>query len=157
MKTAILTRDGFNNLKVELDKLWRVDRRETTQKVSWAASLGDRSENADYKENKRKLRQLDSRIRYITKRLESSQIVDYNPAQDGRVFFGAWVEIENDEGDIKRIRLVGYDEIFGRNDYISIDSPMARSLLKKEVDDVAVVNTPNGEVEWVINKIEYQK
>ncbi|MGL1956895.1 MAG: transcription elongation factor GreB [Colwellia sp.] len=155
MRTAILTRDGFNNLKAELDKLWRVDRRETTQKVSWAASLGDRSENADYKENKRKLRQLDSRIRYITKRLESSQIVDYNPAQDGRVFFGAWVEIENNEGEIKRIRLVGYDEIFGRNDYISIDSPMARSLLKKAIDDVAVVNTPNGEVEWVINKIEY--
>ena len=98
MRTAILTREGFENLKAELDKLWRVDRRETTKQVSWAASLGDRSENADYKENKRKLRQLDSRIRYVTKRLESVQVVDYHPAQDGRVFFGAWVEIENEHG-----------------------------------------------------------
>lgn len=155
MRTAILTRGGFENLKAELDKLWRVDRRETTKQVSWAASLGDRSENADYKENKRKLRQLDSRIRYITKRLEAVQVVDYNPAQDGRVFFGAWVEIENEQGEIKKIRLVGYDEIFGRKDYVSIDSPMAKSLLKKEVDDVAVVITPHGEVEWVINSISY--
>ena len=155
MRTAILTREGFENLKAELDKLWRVDRRETTKQVSWAASLGDRSENADYKENKRKLRQLDSRIRYVTKRLESVQVVDYHPAQDGRVFFGAWVEIENEQGEIKKIRIVGYDEIFDRKDYISIDSPMAKSLLKKEVDDVAVVVTPHGEVEWFINAIWY--
>jgi len=155
MRTAILTREGFENLKAELDKLWRVDRRETTKQVSWAASLGDRSENADYKENKRKLRQLDSRIRYVTKRLESVQVVDYHPAQDGRVFFGAWVEIENEQGDIKKIRIVGYDEIFDRKDYISIDSPMAKSLLKKEVDDVAVVVTPHGEVAWFINAIWY--
>ena len=155
MRTAILTREGFENLKAELDKLWRVDRRETTKQVSWAASLCDRSENADYKENKRKLRQLDSRIRYVTKRLESVQVVDYHPAQDGRVFFGAWVEIENEQGDIKKIRIVGYDEIFDRKDYISIDSPMAKSLLKKEVDDVAVVVTPHGEVEWFINAIWY--
>jgi transcription elongation factor GreB len=157
MKTAILTREGFNLLKAELDKLWRVDRRETTKQVSWAASLGDRSENADYKENKRKLRQLDSRIRYITKRLEAVRVVDYNPAQDGKVFFGAWVEIENDKGETKTIRLVGYDEIFARKDYISIDSPMAKSLLKKEVDDVVTVITPQGEVEWFINAIWYQE
>lgn len=154
-RTAILTRGGFDKLKAELDHLWRVERRETTQKVSWAASLGDRSENADYKENKRRLRQLDSRIRYITKRLEASKVVDYHPQQDGKVFFGAWVEIENDDGETKRIRIVGYDEIFGRNDYISVDSPMAKALLKKEVDDVAVVSTPNGEVEWYVNAIEY--
>jgi len=155
MRTAILTRGGFNKLKAELDYLWRVERRETTQKVSWAASLGDRSENADYKENKRKLRQLDSRIRYITKRLEASQIVDHRKEQEGKVFFGAWVEIENENGDKKRLRIVGYDEIFGRNDYISIDSPMAKALLKKQVDDEAIVVTPQGEVEWYINKIEY--
>lgn len=155
MRTAILTRGGFNKLKAELDHLWRVERRETTQKVSWAASLGDRSENADYKENKRKLRQLDSRIRYITKRLEASQVVDYRKEQEGKVFFGAWVEIENEQGEQKRIRIVGYDEIFGRNDYISIDSPMAKALLKKQVDEEAIVTTPHGEVEWYINKIDY--
>ena len=155
MRTAILTRDGFKKLKAELDHLWRVERRETTEKVSWAASLGDRSENADYKENKRKLRQLDSRIRYLTKRLEDSQVVDHHKSQQGKVFFGAWVEIENEQGDQKRIRIVGYDEIFGNNDHISIDSPMAKALLKKQVNDEAVVNTPQGEVLWFINRIEY--
>ncbi len=156
MKTAILTRDGYNKLKAELDHLWRVERRETTEKVSWAASLGDRSENADYKENKRKLRQLDSRIRYLTKRLESSQVVDHHKTQQGTVYFGAWVEIENEQGEQKYIRIVGYDEIFGRNDYISIDSPMAKALLKKQVDDQAVVSTPQGDVLWFINRIEYR-
>lgn len=157
MKALIITRNGFNQLRAELDQLWRVERRETTQKVSWAASLGDRSENADYKENKRKLRQLDYRIRYITKRLEILRVIDYSPEQEGKVYFGAWVDIENDAGECKKIRIVGYDEIFGRNDYISIDSPMAKALLKKEKDDVAIVKTPHGEVEWYVNKIEYQK
>ncbi len=101
------------------------------QKVTWAASLGDRSENADYQYNKKRLREIDRRVRYLTKCLEQLKIVDYSPQQEGKVFFGAWVEIENDEGDIKRFRIVGYDEIFGRKDYISIDSPMARALLKK--------------------------
>ena len=78
-------------------------------------------------------------------------------AAEGKVFFGAWVEIENDEGDIKRFRIVGYDEIFGRKDYISIDSPMARALLKKEVGDLAIVNTPAGEASWYVNEIEYVK
>jgi len=73
------------------------------------------------------------------------------------VFFGAWVEIENDDGDIRKFRIVGYDEIFGRKDYISIDSPMARALLKKEVGDLAVVNTPGGEASWYVNEIEYVK
>lgn len=157
MRTAILTRDGFNRLKAELDHLWRVERRETTEKVSWAASLGDRSENADYKENKRKLRQLDSRIRYITKRLEASQVVDHHKAQQGIVYFGAWVVIENEQGEQKRIRIVGYDEIFGRKNYISIDSPMAKALLKKQVDDEAIVSTPQGNALWLINQIEYSE
>ncbi len=88
--------------------------------------------------------EIDRRVRYLTKCLEQLKIVDYSPQQEGKVFFGAWVEIENDEGDIKRFRIVGYDEIFGRKDYISIDSPMARALLKKEVGDLAIVNTPRA-------------
>ncbi|STM17453.1 transcription elongation factor GreB [Escherichia coli] len=86
-----------------------------------------------------------------------SKIVDYSPQQEGKVFFGAWVEIENDDGVTHRFRIVGYDEIFGRKDYISIDSPMARALLKKEVGDLAVVNTPAGEASWYVNAIEYVK
>jgi transcription elongation factor GreB len=153
----LITKDGFEALKNELDHLWRVKRPDTTQKVTWAASLGDRSENADYQYNKKLLREIDRRVRYIRKRLEDMRVVEYSPEQEGRVFFGAWVEIENDAGDVKRFRIAGYDEIYGRNDYISIDSPMARALLKKEVGDEAVVQTPNGETCWWINEIVYEK
>jgi len=155
MKTRLITREGFDKLKAELDCLWREERPEVTKKVTWAASLGDRSENADYQYNKKRLREIDRRVRYLTKSIEQLRIVDYSPQQDGKVFFGAWVEIENDEGDLKRFRIVGYDEIFGRKDYISIDSPMARALLKKEVGDAATVETPLGPALWYVNAIDY--
>jgi len=103
------------------------------------------------------LREIDRRVRYLTKCLEQLRIVDYSPQQEGKVFFGAWVEIENDEGELKRFRIAGYDEIFGRNDYISIDSPMARALLKKEVGDLATVQTPAGEANWYVVAIDYVK
>ncbi len=157
MSTQIITKEGNEALKQELDYLWRVKRPDTTQKVTWAASLGDRSENADYQYNKKLLREIDRRVRYLRKRLEDMRVVEYGPEQEGRVFFGAWVEIENEEGDQKRFRIVGYDEIHGRNDYISIDSPMARALLKKEVGDEFMVVTPEGEKWWWVNVIEYVK
>lgn len=156
MKTNLITREGFEKLNKELNYLWREYRPEITKKVTWAASLGDRSENADYKENKRLLRQIDSRVRFLRKRIEAVKIVEYSPQQDGKIFFGAWVQIENDAGDTKSFRIVGPDEIYGRNDYISIDTPMARALLKKEVDDEAVVSTPLGEHTWYVNSISYQ-
>jgi transcription elongation factor GreB len=155
--TRIITQEGFDALKKELDYLWREKRPDTTQKVTWAASLGDRSENADYQYNKKLLREIDRRVRYLRKRLEDMRVVAYSPEQEGRVFFGAWVEIENEDGETKRFRIVGYDEIYGRNDYISIDSPMARALLKKEVGDEVIVNTPGGEVLWFVNSITYEK
>jgi transcription elongation factor GreB len=157
MKTPLITREGYDALKKELDHLWRVERPDVTQKVSWAASLGDRSENADYQYNKKRLREIDRRVRYLRKCLEDLKIVDYSPVQEGRVFFGAWVEIENEDGEKKRFRIVGYDEIFNTKEYISIDSPMARALVKKQVDDEAVVKTEAGEFIWYINRIEYQK
>lgn len=157
MKTLLITREGYNALKEELDHLWRVERPDVTAKVSWAASLGDRSENADYQYNKKRLREIDRRVRYLRKSLEDLKIVDYSTVQEGRVFFGAWVEVENDQGETKRFRIVGYDEIFNTKDYISIDSPMARALIKKQVDDEAVVKTEAGEFIWYINRIEYQK
>lgn len=157
MKTPLVTREGYEKLKQELNYLWREERPEVTKKVTWAASLGDRSENADYQYNKKRLREIDRRVRYLTKCLENLKIVDYSPQQEGKVFFGAWVEIENDDGVTHRFRIVGYDEIFGRKDYISIDCPMARALLKKEVGDLAVVNTPAGEASWYVNAIEYVK
>ncbi|SSQ02492.1 transcription elongation factor GreB [Klebsiella pneumoniae] len=94
MKTPLITREGYEKLKQEMDYLWRQERPEVTKKVTWAASLGDRSENADYQYNKKRLREIDRRVRYLTKCLEQLKIVDYSPQQEGKVFFGAWVEIE---------------------------------------------------------------
>ncbi|MCI4003786.1 transcription elongation factor GreB [Dickeya dianthicola] len=155
MKTDLITREGYEALHQELNYLWKERRPEITEKVAWAASLGDRSENADYLYNKRLLREIDRRVRYLRKRLQVVRVVDYSPQQDGKVFFGAWVEVENEDGEVKRFRIVGPDEIYGRKDYISIDAPMARALLKKAVDEEAVVNTPAGPKVWYVNKIDY--
>lgn len=158
MKTKLITREGYNKLKAEHDHLWNEKRPEITKIVTWAASLGDRSENADYTFNKRLLRQIDRRVRFLRKFLPEVTIVDYSPQQEGKVFFGAWVEIENEAGEVKKFRIVGPEEIYGdAKDYISIDSPMARALLKKEVDDEFTVRTPEGDKEWFINAITYQK
>lgn len=155
LRTNLITREGFEALKEELNQLWRKERPEVTAKVAWAASLGDRSENADYQYNKKRLREIDRRIRYLRKRLEDLKVVDYSPQQEGRVFFGAWVEVENDCAEMLRFRIVGPDEIYGRKDYISIDSPMARALLKKQVDDEAWVATPGGKKRWYVVSIHY--
>lgn len=156
MRTPLITPQGLKDLKAELDELWRVERPEVTKKVSWAASLGDRSENADYQYNKKRLREIDRRVRYLRKCIENLKVVEYHPDQEGKVFFGAWVEVENDQGEELTFRIVGYDEIFNRKNYISIDSPMARALLKKEVDDEAVVRTEAGKTIWYINAIRYE-
>ncbi|WP_096084895.1 transcription elongation factor GreB [Agaribacterium haliotis] len=157
MRAALITEQGYQDLKQELNELWRVERPEVTKKVAWAASLGDRSENADYIYNKKRLREIDRRVRYLRKSLENLKVVHYHPEQEGRVFFGAWVEVENDAGECLKFRIVGYNEIFNRKDYISIDSPMAKALLKKQVDDEAVVQTEAGTVSWYINAIRYEK
>ena len=112
MYTDLITREGLDKLNKELNYLWRDYRPEITKKVAWAASLGDRSDNADYKENKRLLRQIDSRIRFLRKRIEAVKVIDYSPQQAGKVFFGAWVEIENDDGETKAFRIVGPDCVF---------------------------------------------
>ena len=157
MKTNLITPEGYNQLQKEHDHLWYEKRPEITKIVNWAASLGDRSENADYTFNKRLLRQIDRRVRYLRKRLPDLKIVQYDPQQAGKVYFGAWVEIENEQEEINRFRIVGPDEIYDRKDYISIDAPMARALLGKEVDDEFVVRTPEGEKLWYVNSIEYLK
>ncbi|MEP7705607.1 transcription elongation factor GreB [Paraglaciecola sp. 25GB23A] len=158
MKTKLITPEGYAKLKNEHDLLWYEQRPEITKIVTWAASLGDRSENADYQYNKRKLREIDRRVRYLRKLLPELKIVTYSPQQQGKVFFGASVEIENEAGDKKQFRIVGPEEIYGdAKGYISIDSPMARALLNKQVDDAAVVSTPSGDKEWYINSIHYMK
>lgn len=157
MKTKLITRAGYKKLQEEHDYLWKDKRPKITAIVNWAASLGDRSENADYTFNKRILRQIDYRVRYLIKRLEELKVIDYSSEQEGKVFFGAKVEIENETGNKLCFKIVGPDEIYDTKHYISIDSPMARAMLKKEVDDDFFVQTPNGKKEWFINKIEYEK
>jgi len=158
MRTPMITPEGMEKLKDELDHLWRVERPEITKKVSWAASLGDRSENADYHYNKRRLRQIDGRIHYIRKRIDDLEVFHYHPHQEGKVMFGAYVEVENlDRGLKKRLRIVGYEEIVGAKDVISVDSPVAQALLKKQVGDEVLVKTQAATMTWKIHKIEYQK
>lgn len=156
MKNAhLITRKGWQALDKELKYLWKQYRPEITKKVQEAAAQGDRSENADYTYNKRLLRQIDSRVRYLVKRLEQLQIVDYSPQQEGKIFFGAWTELENDDGAIVRYRIVGKDELDTKLGYITIDSPMARALIGKQVDDEVKVQTPSGLKIWYINAIQY--
>jgi len=158
MKSNLITRSGHDKLVAELKQLWHEERPEITKKVNWAASLGDRSENADYQYNKQLLRKIDRRVRYLGKRLEELKIIDYSPEQAGKVYFGAWVEIENEEGEQKTLRIVGIDEIYDHHpQHISIESPMARALLGKEVDDEIEVHTPSGKKLWYINTIRYEK
>ena len=157
MKSPLITRTGHDKLVAELQQLWRVERPQITQKVNWAASLGDRSENADYQYNKQLLRKIDRRVRYLGKRLEELKIIDYSAEQAGKVYFGAWVEIENDQGESKQLRIVGVDEIYDHHpQHISIDSPMARALLGKQVDDEVEVITPLGKKLWYVLSIRYE-
>ena len=158
MKSNLITRTGHDKLVAELKTLWHDERPEITKKVNWAASLGDRSENADYQYNKQLLRKIDRRVRYLGKRLEELRIVDYSPEQAGKVYFGAWVEIENEAGELKSLRIVGVDEIYDHHpQHISIESPMARALLGKQVDDEVDVVTPSGKKQWHINRIRYEQ
>ncbi|MCL6233011.1 transcription elongation factor GreB [Acinetobacter amyesii] len=157
MKSNLITRGGHDLLVAELQYLWHEERPEITKKVNWAASLGDRSENADYQYNKQLLRKIDRRVRYLGKRLEELRIIDYSPEQKGKVYFGAWVDIENEDGEHKTLRIVGVDEIYDHHpQHISIDSPMARALLSKQVDDEVEVLTPLGKKCWYINSIRYE-
>ncbi|HAR79201.1 MAG TPA: transcription elongation factor GreB [Succinivibrionaceae bacterium] len=156
MGKPFITRAGYDQLHKELDYLWNEKRPEVTQKVSWAASLGDRSENADYHYNKRLLAQIDRRIRYLRHCMNDLQVIEFNKQQEGKVFFGAYVEIESDEDEsLMHVRIVGGDEIFGRSNYISVDSPMSKALLGKAEGDEAVVHTPKGNKIWYVNKISY--
>ena len=152
----MITPEGMQKLRDEHSHLNRVERPDVTAKVTWAASLGDRSENADYHYNKKRLREIDSRIRYLTKCVDSLKVINYHPNQEGKVMFGAWVEVKNEQKGVqKRFRLVGFEELIGNKDYISMDSPMAKALLGKSLHDEVFFRTPEGERELYISKVEY--
>ena len=143
-------------LDQELKYLWREERPRVTQSVSDAAALGDRSENAEYIYGKRRLREIDRRIRFLTKRLEVVTIVYPNTSQEGKVFFGAWVKLAEASGKVTTYRIVGSDEFDPAKKWISIDSPVARALIGHRVNDKITVMTPNGNTTLTLLTISYQ-
>ena len=151
-----ITPEGKAALTEELRYLGETKRPEVTRALSEAAAEGDRSENAEYIYRKKQLREIDRRLRYLIKRLEVLKTVDQKPADLDRVFFGAWVELVNEEDVTVRYRIVGPDEIDTRQGLISIDSPMARAMLKKTAGDEVVVRTPGGEVYYEVTEVRYE-
>lgn len=153
--SQFITREGYARLSAELDQLWRVERPQVTQAVSEAAAQGDRSENAEYTYGKRRLREIDRRVRFLRKRLDGMVVVDRPPDDPRRVFFGAWVTLEDESGETAHHRIVGPDEFDLAPGYISMDAPLARALLGKRLDDEVKVSTPAGERIWLIAEIRY--
>jgi transcription elongation factor GreB len=150
-----ITPEGAARLKEELDSLWRVERPRVTQAVSEAAAQGDRSENAEYTYGKRRLREIDRRVRFLRKRLEGMVVVEQPPSDPRRVFFGAWVAVETEDGVESRYRIVGPDEFDMAPGYISMDSPLGRALLGKRLDDEITAELPSGTRTFVIVAVEY--
>jgi len=155
-KSNYITREGWDRLDKELKFLWKEERPMVTKAVSEAAALGDRSENAEYIYGKRRLREIDRRVRFLVKRVEDLTIVYPDPQQEGKVFFGAWVTLIDEDDKEVTYRLVGPDEWDVKKNEISIDSPMARALIGKCVDDEVVVKTPHGERILEVISIKYK-
>jgi transcription elongation factor GreB len=153
--TALITPEGEARMRAEFHELWHVRRPQVTQAVSEAAAQGDRSENAEYTYGKKMLREIDSRVRFLTKRLEALKVVSEKPSDPNKVYFGAWVTVEDEDGKESRYRIVGPDELDLKQNLISIDSPLARALLGKTLDAEVKVQAPTGEVVLYITHIEY--
>ncbi len=151
-----ITPQGRAKMAEELRYLWKVKRPKVTQAVSEAAAQGDRSENAEYIYGKKQLREIDSRVRFLSKRLEDMVVVDGIPEDQKKVYFGAWVELEDEQGELKQYRIVGPDEFDVKQGLISMDSPLAKALLNKHEGDEVSIQGPNGEIEMYINRVQYQ-
>jgi len=151
-----ITAEGYHRLNDELKYLWKVKRPQVTQAVKEAAAQGDRSENAEYIYGKKQLREIDRRVRYLSKRLDHIKMVDQIPANQNTVFFGAWVSLVDEDDNENRYRIVGPDEIGDAEGYISMDSPLAKALLKKQLGDEVMLEKPNGDEIWYeIIQVEY--
>jgi len=154
--TALITREGHTRLRTELDELWRVRRPEVVKALAAAAAEGDRSENAEYTYRKKQLGEIDRRVRYLSKRLPALRVVEDAPADPQAVYFGATVEVEDAaSGETTRHRIVGPDETDARRGWISIDSPLARAMLKKRADDEFEAELPGGTRRFVIVEVGY--
>ncbi|WP_438462059.1 transcription elongation factor GreB [Marinomonas sp. PE14-40] len=155
-KSAYITKEGAQKLTAELKYLWKEKRPQVTESVREAAAQGDRSENAEYIYGKKQLREIDRRVRYLEKRLEAFTVVDRLPEDQSSVYFGAWVTLEDDEENIKHFRIVGPDELDHDARYISIDSPMAKVLLKKHEGDEIELKLASGLMNYTVEEIEYK-
>jgi transcription elongation factor GreB len=150
-----ITPQGYERLAEELKQLWKIERPKVTRAVAEAAAEGDRSENAEYIYGKKRLREIDRRVRYLKKCLDTLQIVDTIPDNNEVVKFGAWVKLEDQEGDIVCYRIVGSDEFNLEQKLISVDSPVARALLDKKVGELVTVKLPQRVVEYEIIEVNY--
>ena len=150
-----ITPDGARMLRDELSTIWRVTRPAVTRDVKAAAALGDRSENADYIYGKKRLREIDKRIRYLTKRLDNLEVVDRTPDDEDTIYFGAWVKLENDDGELSELRIVGSDEFDPKLGWISLDSPMAKALIGKKKGASIELTLPDKRVEYYIADVQY--
>jgi transcription elongation factor GreB len=151
-----ITPQGAKKLREELEWLWTVERPRVTQAVSDAAALGDRSENADYIYGKRRLREIDRRLEYLSKRLDVLTVVTETPRDHARVAFGAWVKLEDDDGAETEYRLVGPDESDAKLHFISIDSPVAKALIGRRDGDEVTVQRPKGAATFTIVGVRYE-
>lgn len=152
-----ITPEGHASLTTELDNLWRKRRPAVTKALSEAAAEGDRSENAEYIYRKKELREIDSRVRFLRKRLENIVIVDNKPADTNKIYFGANITLEDDQSaEETSYRIVGPDETDAKKNHISMDSPLGKALLGKQLDDEIRVQTPKGEMCYFIVEIDYE-
>ncbi|QFU76658.1 transcription elongation factor GreB [Halioglobus maricola] len=150
-----ITPEGEATLREEVHQLWKVERPQVTNAVHEAAKNGDRSENGDYIYGKRRLREIDSRVRFLNKRLDELEVVERPPADTSKVRFGAWVTLEDEAGVENRWRIVGPDEFDLKANKLSMDSPMARAMLGKGLDDEVIVHSPSGEQLYYVTGIDY--
>ena len=154
--TAIITRDGFERLKAELEHLWHTVRPDVVKAITAAAAEGDRSENAEYIYRKKQLAEIDRRVRYLSKRIPSLKVAEGTPSNREQAFFGASIELENvGTGETLLYRIVGPDETDAKQGWISIDSPIARAVLKKRVDDEFVAELPSGAARFAVIAVDY--
>lgn len=150
-----ITAEGEKALKAELHQLWKVERPVVTQSVSEAAALGDRSENAEYIYGKKRLREIDSRVRYLSKRLEEMTVVSEPPSDQNKIYFGATITLEDQDQKVFTYKIVGPDELDPQKGHISIDAPLGRALLGKEVDSEIEIDSPQGHKVYYVVAIKY--
>lgn len=153
---AYITPQGFQKLQAELTQLWKVQRPKLTDEVATAAAQGDRSENAEYIYGKKKLREIDRRVRFLRRRLDAVTVVQAAPDERDRVFFGAWVTVEDEDGNASTYRIVGSDEFDLQKKWISIDSPLSHALIGKRVGEEATVQRPKGPTDVTVTAIRYE-